>query len=157
MRKIWARRRSLLSFSFNYRNNFNYLNGDFLLDLLLFKINFLNFSNSFRVRNIILQNYCNYEYWVQYYSVLVCIVRRPYEYYSMNIIPVIGELVASDWHAYRYLVESIRRFPTPVCFHSSVIVAFAISGIPLEFYRTDKTRHKLINVLKRQKQNFKRT
>jgi 2-methoxy-6-polyprenyl-1,4-benzoquinol methylase len=41
------------------------------------------------------------------------LLRWPYEYYSMEIIPAIGELVASDWHAYRYLVESIRRFPTP--------------------------------------------
>jgi demethylmenaquinone methyltransferase/2-methoxy-6-polyprenyl-1,4-benzoquinol methylase len=38
-------------------------------------------------------------------------VRRLYDAYSFNAIPAIGGLVAGDRDAYRYLVESIRRFP----------------------------------------------
>ena len=38
-------------------------------------------------------------------------VRRAYDAYSFNAIPLIGGLVAGDRAAYRYLVESIRRFP----------------------------------------------
>jgi demethylmenaquinone methyltransferase/2-methoxy-6-polyprenyl-1,4-benzoquinol methylase len=38
-------------------------------------------------------------------------VRRVYDAYSFKAIPLIGGLVAKDQAAYRYLVESIRRFP----------------------------------------------
>ena len=34
-----------------------------------------------------------------------------YEFYSMNVVPRIGKVVARDEESYRYLVESIRRFP----------------------------------------------
>lgn len=34
-----------------------------------------------------------------------------YDAYSFNVIPAIGKLVAGDSEPYRYLVESIRRFP----------------------------------------------
>jgi demethylmenaquinone methyltransferase/2-methoxy-6-polyprenyl-1,4-benzoquinol methylase len=34
-----------------------------------------------------------------------------YEAYSMHAVPRIGKLVARDEESYRYLVESIRRFP----------------------------------------------
>jgi len=36
-----------------------------------------------------------------------------YEMYSFNVIPAIGHAVTGDREAYRYLVESIRRFPKP--------------------------------------------
>jgi demethylmenaquinone methyltransferase/2-methoxy-6-polyprenyl-1,4-benzoquinol methylase len=36
-----------------------------------------------------------------------------YEFYSFRLIPEIGRLVAGDSEPYRYLVESIRRFPGP--------------------------------------------
>ncbi|HZL00962.1 MAG TPA: class I SAM-dependent methyltransferase, partial [Caulobacteraceae bacterium] len=38
-------------------------------------------------------------------------VGRIYDAYSFNLIPLIGAAVARDREAYRYLVESIRRFP----------------------------------------------
>ena len=38
-------------------------------------------------------------------------LRAPYELYNRWAIPAIGTLVAGDKSAYRYLVESIRRFP----------------------------------------------
>ena len=39
-----------------------------------------------------------------------------YEAYSFNVIPALGRLVAGDEDSYRYLVESIRRFPRPAAF-----------------------------------------
>ncbi|MGL6042931.1 MAG: bifunctional demethylmenaquinone methyltransferase/2-methoxy-6-polyprenyl-1,4-benzoquinol methylase UbiE [Sandaracinobacteroides sp.] len=36
---------------------------------------------------------------------------RAYDLYSMQVVPRIGAAVADDADAYRYLVESIRRFP----------------------------------------------
>jgi demethylmenaquinone methyltransferase/2-methoxy-6-polyprenyl-1,4-benzoquinol methylase len=39
-----------------------------------------------------------------------------YELYSFNVIPAIGDAVTGDREAYRYLVESIRKFPKPKAF-----------------------------------------
>jgi len=39
-----------------------------------------------------------------------------YELYSFNVIPALGGAVTGDAEAYRYLVESIRRFPKPQVF-----------------------------------------
>jgi demethylmenaquinone methyltransferase/2-methoxy-6-polyprenyl-1,4-benzoquinol methylase len=41
---------------------------------------------------------------------------RLYDLYSFNVIPALGRAVVNDPDAYRYLVESIRRFPTPRVF-----------------------------------------
>jgi demethylmenaquinone methyltransferase/2-methoxy-6-polyprenyl-1,4-benzoquinol methylase len=41
---------------------------------------------------------------------------RLYDLYSFNIIPALGGAVAGDTDAYRYLVESIRKFPRPAAF-----------------------------------------
>jgi demethylmenaquinone methyltransferase/2-methoxy-6-polyprenyl-1,4-benzoquinol methylase len=38
---------------------------------------------------------------------------RLYDFYSFNVIPALGRMVAGDADSYRYLVESIRRFPAP--------------------------------------------
>ena len=38
-------------------------------------------------------------------------LRGPYELYNRWVIPLIGTAVAGDKSAYRYLIESIRRFP----------------------------------------------
>ena len=37
--------------------------------------------------------------------------RELYDAYSHNLVPKIGQVVAGDYESYRYLVESIRRFP----------------------------------------------
>jgi demethylmenaquinone methyltransferase/2-methoxy-6-polyprenyl-1,4-benzoquinol methylase len=39
-----------------------------------------------------------------------------YRAYSSSVIPVLGRIVAGDAAPYRYLVQSIRRFPRPVLF-----------------------------------------
>ena len=41
------------------------------------------------------------------------ILRRAYDAWSFNALPVMGQLVAGDAGSYRYLAESIRTFPTP--------------------------------------------
>jgi demethylmenaquinone methyltransferase / 2-methoxy-6-polyprenyl-1,4-benzoquinol methylase len=41
---------------------------------------------------------------------------RLYDLYSFNVIPALGRVVAGDADSYRYLVESIRRFPRPEAF-----------------------------------------
>ncbi|MEM1044806.1 MAG: bifunctional demethylmenaquinone methyltransferase/2-methoxy-6-polyprenyl-1,4-benzoquinol methylase UbiE [Pseudomonadota bacterium] len=43
-----------------------------------------------------------------------------YDAYSFNVVPVIGRLVAGDDEPYRYLVESIRRFPNPKRFAAMI-------------------------------------
>jgi len=43
-----------------------------------------------------------------------------YESYSMNVVPKIGKAVARDEESYRYLVESIRRFPPMERFRSMI-------------------------------------
>ncbi|ESO95311.1 hypothetical protein LOTGIDRAFT_178337 [Lottia gigantea] len=39
------------------------------------------------------------------------IIRQLYDSYSFQVIPVMGQVLASDWKSYQYLVESIRQFP----------------------------------------------
>jgi len=43
-----------------------------------------------------------------------------YDLYSFNVIPALGRSVAGDAEAYRYLVESIRRFPKPEAFAAMI-------------------------------------
>ena len=43
-----------------------------------------------------------------------------YDAWASNVIPRIGKAVADDEESYRYLVESIRRFPRPNAFKSMV-------------------------------------
>jgi len=38
-------------------------------------------------------------------------LRWAYDQYSFGVIPPLGHVLAGDWHSYRYLVESIRKFP----------------------------------------------
>jgi demethylmenaquinone methyltransferase / 2-methoxy-6-polyprenyl-1,4-benzoquinol methylase len=37
--------------------------------------------------------------------------KEAYDFYSHKLVPQIGKLVAGDADSYRYLIESIRRFP----------------------------------------------
>jgi demethylmenaquinone methyltransferase/2-methoxy-6-polyprenyl-1,4-benzoquinol methylase len=46
-----------------------------------------------------------------------------YETYASRVIPRIGKAAANDEESYRYLVESIRRFPRPAAFRKLVAEA----------------------------------
>ena len=43
-----------------------------------------------------------------------------YDAWASNVIPKIGKAIADDEDSYRYLVESIRRFPRPQAFKAMV-------------------------------------
>ena len=44
----------------------------------------------------------------------IAFINPIYDAYSFKILPEIGHFVANDRHAYKYLVESIRKFPDQV-------------------------------------------
>jgi demethylmenaquinone methyltransferase/2-methoxy-6-polyprenyl-1,4-benzoquinol methylase len=48
---------------------------------------------------------------LEFGHVVVPAVGRLYEAYSDHVLPRLGNLVAGDAESYRYLAESIRRFP----------------------------------------------
>jgi demethylmenaquinone methyltransferase/2-methoxy-6-polyprenyl-1,4-benzoquinol methylase len=48
---------------------------------------------------------------LEFSRLLVPQLRTIYDQYSMRMIPLMGRIVAKDAESYRYLVESIRRFP----------------------------------------------
>ncbi len=50
-------------------------------------------------------------------------LRAAYDAYSFNVIPAIGGVVAKDADSYRYLVESIRRFPDQQAFADLIVAA----------------------------------
>jgi demethylmenaquinone methyltransferase/2-methoxy-6-polyprenyl-1,4-benzoquinol methylase len=47
-------------------------------------------------------------------------LAKAYDIYSFHLLPKIGELVAKDADSYRYLVESIRRFPDQETFAAMI-------------------------------------
>ncbi|MGA9323576.1 MAG: bifunctional demethylmenaquinone methyltransferase/2-methoxy-6-polyprenyl-1,4-benzoquinol methylase UbiE [Xanthobacteraceae bacterium] len=53
---------------------------------------------------------------LEFSAVTIPGLDRLYDLYSFNVIPVLGRAVAGDAESYRYLVESIRRFPKPEAF-----------------------------------------
>jgi demethylmenaquinone methyltransferase/2-methoxy-6-polyprenyl-1,4-benzoquinol methylase len=48
---------------------------------------------------------------LEFSQVAAPVLDKIYEAYSFNVIPTIGKLVAGDGEPYRYLVESIQKFP----------------------------------------------
>lgn len=42
------------------------------------------------------------------------VLRYAYDQYSFQIIPVMGQILVGQWQPYKYLVESIRKFPIQV-------------------------------------------
>ncbi len=57
---------------------------------------------------------------LEFSSVDVPGVDALYDLYSFNVIPALGRAVAGDEEAYRYLVESIRKFPNQQNFASMI-------------------------------------
>lgn len=48
------------------------------------------------------------------------ILRRLYDEYSEHVIPQMGQILANDRASYEYLVQSIRKFPTPQAFSTMI-------------------------------------
>ena len=65
-------------------------------------------SEAFRVLRIGGKFLC-----LEFSTVQVPGLDRLYDLYSFNVIPTLGRVVVGDADPYRYLVESIRRFPDP--------------------------------------------
>jgi demethylmenaquinone methyltransferase/2-methoxy-6-polyprenyl-1,4-benzoquinol methylase len=57
---------------------------------------------------------------LEFSSVEMPLLDTLYDAYSFNAIPRLGALVAGDEQAYRYLVESIRRFPDQESFTRTI-------------------------------------
>jgi demethylmenaquinone methyltransferase / 2-methoxy-6-polyprenyl-1,4-benzoquinol methylase len=57
---------------------------------------------------------------LEFSQVDVASLDKLYEAYSFRAIPAIGRLVTGDGEAYRYLVESIRRFPAAEDFRAMI-------------------------------------
>ena len=48
---------------------------------------------------------------LEFSQVVLPVLDKVYDAFSFNVIPVMGKVFAGDGEPYRYLVESIRRFP----------------------------------------------
>ena len=57
---------------------------------------------------------------LEFSSVDVPALETLYDFYSFNVIPALGRAVAGDAESYRYLVESIRKFPKPQAFAAMI-------------------------------------
>ncbi len=53
---------------------------------------------------------------LEFSKVELPLVDKVYDAYSFAVIPQIGRLVTGDSESYKYLVESIRKFPAPAAF-----------------------------------------
>ena len=53
---------------------------------------------------------------LEFSTVVVPWLDRLYDLFSFKVIPPLGGVVTGDAESYRYLVESIRRFPKPAVF-----------------------------------------
>jgi demethylmenaquinone methyltransferase/2-methoxy-6-polyprenyl-1,4-benzoquinol methylase len=48
---------------------------------------------------------------LEFSKVVLPVLEKPYDFYSFTVLPRLGQWVAGDAESYRYLAESIRRFP----------------------------------------------
>tara|TARA_B110001450_G_scaffold248372_1_gene264476 strand:+ start:111 stop:863 length:753 start_codon:yes stop_codon:yes gene_type:complete len=57
---------------------------------------------------------------LEFSQIPVPLVQKAYDFYSFNVIPRMGKLIANDRDSYQYLIESIRKFPNQETFLSMV-------------------------------------
>ena len=57
---------------------------------------------------------------LEFSRVVLPTLRRLYDSYSLHVVPRIGMAIARDKESYRYLVESIRRFPDQQAFTTMI-------------------------------------
>jgi len=92
------------------------------------------YTIAFGIRNVPHIDYALKEAWrvlkpggrflcLEFSAVDTPFLDRLYDLWSMRAIPPIGRLVVGDDEPYRYLVESIRRFPTQRDFASMIEMA----------------------------------
>ena len=60
---------------------------------------------------------------LEFSSVDVPGLDKIYDLYSFNVIPAMGRAVTGDAESYKYLVESIRKFPKPQAFADMMTAA----------------------------------
>jgi demethylmenaquinone methyltransferase/2-methoxy-6-polyprenyl-1,4-benzoquinol methylase len=60
---------------------------------------------------------------LEFSSVEVPGLDRLYDMFSFNVIPQLGRAITGDAESYRYLVESIRKFPRPNAFADMIRAA----------------------------------
>jgi len=60
---------------------------------------------------------------LEFSNVDIPALDRIYDTYSFHVIPPLGRMVTGDGEPYRYLVESIRRFPKPEAFSGMIRTA----------------------------------
>ena len=60
---------------------------------------------------------------LEFSKVVLPVLDRLYDSYSFTILPNLGRLVAGDAESYRYLAESIRRFPDQAAFAALIEAA----------------------------------
>lgn len=60
---------------------------------------------------------------LEFSKVVLPLVDKIYDAYSFNVIPMLGQAIAGDSESYRYLVESIRRFPDQATFAREIEAA----------------------------------
>jgi demethylmenaquinone methyltransferase/2-methoxy-6-polyprenyl-1,4-benzoquinol methylase len=68
---------------------------------------------------------------LEFSRVEVAAFRQIYDQYSFRVLPVLGQLVAGNADAYRYLAESIRRFPS----QDDLARMIAAAGLDVVRYR----------------------
>lgn len=57
---------------------------------------------------------------LEFSAVDVPVLDKIYDAFSFHVIPPMGKIVTGDAQPYQYLVESIRKFPTPARFASMI-------------------------------------
>ncbi len=60
---------------------------------------------------------------LEFSEVDIPLFDKVYDAWSFNAIPAIGKAVTGDYESYRYLIESIRRFPNQTAFAAAIELA----------------------------------
>ena len=68
-------------------------------------------------------------------------LRKPYDWYSFQVLPRLGQWVAGDGESYRYLAESIRMHPDQAELKALMAVRphllHAMDGLPRQGFAAD--------------------
>ena len=75
---------------------------------------------------------------LEFSQVELPLLDQAYDFFSFNIIPTMGQMVAGDRESYQYLVESIRKFPD----QETLKTMMGDQGLALAFLPKLKRRHR---------------